>query len=160
MNEQNFEKIAKHNKVGSKLDSHGRSLDIYQSNLLSLCPALSLFLKVYAETIDQGHANPMVSWRNKSSIVWAQLGTQVVGGICYEYEPEARMGWIVLSFTDPEYRGCGINGILHEFFEAEIKNLGGVRIASLIHIDNVSRIRSAEKVGLLPQFYRTLKILD
>jgi GNAT superfamily N-acetyltransferase len=148
------------NKIGSQTDSQGRSLDVYHANSLSLCPALSLFLKVYAEILDQGFANPNVAWRNKSSMVWAQLGDKVVGGICYEYEPETRMGWIVLSFTDPEYRGSGINGILHEFFEAEVKKIGGARIASLIHVDNASRIRSAEKVGLLPQFYRTLKILD
>lgn len=148
------------NKIGSQTDSQGRNLDVYHANNLSLCPALSLFLKVYAEILDQGFANPNVAWRNKSSMVWAQLGDKVVGGICYEYEPETRMGWIVLSFTDPEYRGSGINGILHEFFEAEVKKIGGARIASLIHVDNASRIRSAEKVGLLPQFYRTLKILD
>lgn len=148
------------NKIGTRNDSRGSLLDLYQSNTLSLCPALSLFLKVYAEILDQGFANPNVAWRNKSSMVWAEISGKVVGGICYEYEPETRMGWIVLSFTHPDYRGRGINGILHEFFEAEIKKLGGVRIASLIHVDNTSRIRSAEKVGLLPQFYRTLKILD
>lgn len=148
------------NKIGTQTDSKGRSLDVYQADTLSLCPALSLFLKVYAETLDQGFANPNVAWRNKSSIVWAQLGNRVVGGICYEYEPETRMGWIVLSFTDPEYRGCGINGIVQAFFEAQVKKLGGARIASLIHVDNASRIRAAEKAGLLPQFYRTLKILN
>lgn len=148
------------NKIGTCNDSRGSTLDIHQSNSLSLCPALSLFLKVYAEILDQGFANPNVAWRNKSSMVWAEINGKVVGGICYEYEPETRMGWIVLSFTHPDYRGRGINGLLHEFFEAEIKKLGGARIASLIHVDNVSRIKSAEKVGLLPQFYRTLKILD
>lgn len=147
-------------KIGTCKDSRDSLLDIYQSNTLASCPALSLFLKVYAEIMDQGFSNPVIAWRNKSNIVWAQLDNRVVGGICYDYDSDTRLGWIVLSFTDPEFRGRGINGILHKFFEADIKNLGGTRIASLIHINNASRLKSAAKVGLLPQFYRTMKILD
>jgi hypothetical protein len=73
--------------------------------------------------------------------------------------PDVRMGWIVLSFTDPDCRGRGINELLHYTMEDDVKRLGGDRICSLVHVDNVSRQKSAEKVGLRPQFYRMNKLL-
>jgi len=145
--------------VKSTVDKKAEKLDIYWMDNLAMCPALSMFLKVYAETIDKGYSNPNVTWSNKNRVVWAQKDDQIVGGICYEYAPDVRMGWIVLSFTDPDFRGRGINELLHYTMEDDVKRLGGERICSLVHIDNISRQKSAEKVGLKPQFYRMNKLL-
>lgn len=146
-------------KIKTSPDAKGDMIDIYWQDNLGMCPALSMFLKVYAETIDKGYSNPMVTWSNKNRVVWAQKGDEIVGGICYEYAAEAQMGWIVLSFTDPDYRGRRINEMLHYVFEEDIKKLGGNRVCSLVHVDNVSRQKSAARVGLTPQFYRMNKFL-
>ena len=82
-----------------------------------------------------------------------------MAGICYEYRHPVRMGWIILSFTDPKYRGRGLNGILHTYMEDDIKKLGGNRVCSYVNLNNQKRLRSAEKVGLKPQFYRMQKNL-
>lgn len=144
----------------SAVDKKAELLDIYWMDNLIMCPALSMLLKVYAEMIDRGHSNPFFTWSNKNRVVWAQKGNQIVGGICYEYDAGGRIGWIVLSFTDPEFRGRGINELLHYAMEDDVKRLGGDRICSLVHIDNISRQKSAEKVGLRPQFYRMNKFLN
>ena len=146
-------------KISTIVDATGDSLDLYWQDNLGMCPALSMFLKVYAETIDKGFSNPMVTWSNKNRVVWVQKGNDIAGGICYEYAPEARMGWIVLSFTSPDYRGRRINEKLHYAMEEDIKRLGGDRICSLVHVDNVSRQKAAERVGLKPQFYRMYKAI-
>lgn len=140
-------------------DSSGEELTIYWQDNLVNCPALSSFLRVYAELIDKEFTNPFISWNNKNRIVWAENSERVVGGICYEFLQDSKIGWIILSFTDPDFRGRGINGLCHSIMEEDIKNLGGSRISSLVHIDNVSRQRSAEKVGLKPQFLRMNKDL-
>jgi hypothetical protein len=43
--------------------------------------------------------------------------------------------------------------------EDDIKKLGGERIASLVHVNNIKRQNSAKKVGMVPQFYRMNKEL-
>lgn len=147
-------------KIKTAPDAKGELLDVYWQDTLVNCPAMSTFLKVYAETLDRGYANPYVTWSNKNRVVWAQSRAQViVGGICYEYVPEPKMGWIVLSFTDPAWRGRRINEMLHTVMEEDVKKLGGERISSLVHVDNISRQKSAERVGLKPQFYRMNKVL-
>lgn len=137
----------------------GEIFKIYWQDTLVNCPALSSFLRVYAELIDKEFTNPFITWNNKNRIVWAENSNQVVGGICYEFLQDSKIGWIILSFTDPDFRGQGINGLCHSIMEEDIKSLGGLRISSLVHIDNVSRQRSAEKVGLKPQFLRMNKDL-
>lgn len=141
-------------------DKTGDILDVYFQKDLIMCPAFSSFLKVYAEIVDKGFSNPAVTWDNNKRVIWAQKDGKIAGGICYEFQQVARIGWIVLSFTDPEFRGRGINEIIHNLMEVDIKKLGGDRICSLVHVDNVSRLRSAEKVGLKPQFYRMNKFID
>jgi GNAT superfamily N-acetyltransferase len=145
--------------IGHALDNQGNSINIWHQENLNMCRALSLFLKVYAETIDEGFSNSVPFHNDNSRMVWAELNGIVVGGICYEYKQSLNMGWIVLSFTDPQYRGRGINKILHEYMENDIKKLGGYRVCSYVSINNEKRLKAAEKVGLKPQFYRMQKLL-
>ena len=67
------------------------------------------------------------------------------------------MGWLVLSFTEPEFRGRGLNQICHQYYEEDCKKLGAVMLSSLVAVDNKSRIKSAAKVGMYPKFYRMHK---
>jgi hypothetical protein len=142
--------------VKSVKDKNGEFIDLYKKDSLS-GPALSLFLRVYAEIVDKGWANQNITWEPKNYIIWAQKNNHVVGGICYDYRIENKTSWIVLSFVEPEQRGKRIYEILHEFLEEETLALGGKNIASLVHVDNISRQKSAEKVGMRPQFYRMFK---
>ena len=145
--------------IHSQPDDSGEMIDIWQSQSLSLCPAMSLFLKVYAEIIDKGYANPVVNWNNKNRVVWAEKQSSIIGGIAYDYMADQRCGWIVLSFTMPTERGRGINQILHNHMEKDLLDLGADSIASLVHVDNLSRQKSAAKVGMQPQYIRTVKAL-
>lgn len=140
-------------------DTLGDNMDLYKKDSLFMCPAMSLFLRTYAEIIDKGWANPNVTWDNKNRVVWAQKGDRIVGGICYDYKNENKTSWIVLSFVEPDQRGRRIYESLHQLLEDETKAVGGKHIASLVHVDNVSRQRSADRVGMKPQFYRMYKKL-
>jgi GNAT superfamily N-acetyltransferase len=68
-------------------------------------------------------------------------------------------GWIILSFTAPEYRGKGVNQLMHKYFEQIIKDKGGNKIASHVNVNNVSRIKAAQKVGFVPLYYRMNKFI-
>jgi RimJ/RimL family protein N-acetyltransferase len=145
--------------VKKTVDSRGEELVLYASHKMGQCPAMSLFLKTYAEIIDKGFAYPNITWTNTDRVIWAQKDSKIVGGISYQYTPDNKMGWIVLSFVDPEQRGRGIYQTMHDVLEKDIIASGGDRISSLVHVDNESRLASAKKVGMVPEFYRMLKKL-
>lgn len=144
--------------IKSAIDAKGETVDVYKKNNLS-GPALSLFLRTYAEIVDKGWANSNITWDSKNYVIWAQKGDTVVGGICYDFKNENGISWIVLSFIDPSQRGRRIYEILHNALEKETIALGGKGIASLVHVDNLSRQKSAERAGMKPQFYRMYKNL-
>lgn len=146
-------------KIKSIIEPSGDQIDIYWQDNLVNCPALSLFLKVYAETIEKGFSNPVMTWSNKNRIAWAQRGEKIVGGIAYEYAADSKMGWIILSFTIEDERGKGINGYLYPVIEEDVKKLGGERMSSLCHVDNTSMHKAYERRGMKPQFYRMNKMI-
>ena len=139
-------------------DKVGDDLVLYYSESIANTPVVATFLKIYAEIIEKGWCNPTIPFNNANRVVWAtRPDGKIAGGICFEYTAAVNTGWIVLSFTDPAERGKGINGICHTAFERISKNLGATKISSLVHVGNESRLRSAKKVGMTPQFYRMHK---
>jgi GNAT superfamily N-acetyltransferase len=149
-----------HTVVGKEIDAQGNELTIWFCDIIAQTPALAPFLRSYAELIDQGYASPYVAWGevNKLHVVYAlNAQEQFVGGIAFEYRQVAREGWLTLSFTEKEFRGRRINQVLHQYFEEIIRRRGGSRIASFIHKDNASRLKSAERVDFVPQYYRMVK---
>jgi GNAT superfamily N-acetyltransferase len=149
--------------VGTETDATGAQLNISFTDMITGSCAMSLFLKTYAEIIDTAFAAPMITWAevNKSHCIYAtDSNNLVIGGIVFEYRHFARGGWITLSFTHPENRGRRINQILHKYLEEFIRLRGGDHIASQVHVNNTARLRSSERVGLKPQYYRMYKQLN
>lgn len=147
-------------KVKDTLDKNGEHVEIWHNASIAGTPALSLFLKVYAEIVDNGFAIPVFLFNNEDRVVWAQRPDgKILGGISYEYQKEKRSGWLVLSFTDPAERGKGINQLCHDAYEDDCKKLGATCLESMVHVDNTQRIKSAAKVGMVPKYYRMYKQL-
>lgn len=153
------EKNSSIKKLATKQDSHGKVLEVFFQDSLTGCPAMSMFLKTYAELIDRGWAHPNMTWSNKCRMIWAEHQEQVVGGICYEYASDTRLGWIILSFVDPAWRGRRINELLQTAIEEDLRRSGADRLGSLVHVDNQPRQKAAARTGLVPQFYRMNKTL-
>jgi len=65
-----------------------------------------------------------------------------------------------MTTTDESERGKGINTILQEEVEKRGKEKhGATNVGSTIHAENVAALKSAERMGRLPIFYRTHKEL-
>ena len=120
--------------------------------------AASLMLRLYADLIDSGFAIG-VAIPNNSHIIWLEQNNAPIGGICYSIQPELSQAWIIFSFTMPAYRGLGVNQVCHKYLEADMKKRGLAFIGSHVHIDNISRLKSCDKVGLKPNFYRMHKAI-
>ena len=135
-------------------------MTVLQSDTIVGTPTLAPMLSCYGELLDKEWAAIGIPFRNTSSVIWIEdQDGQVMGGICYDIVTERREGWINLSFTVPEFRGRGINALAHSHFEQECKLRGMIYIGSIVSTENVQRLRSAEKVGLEPLFYRMIKRL-
>jgi RimJ/RimL family protein N-acetyltransferase len=150
-------------KIADETDANGNRITIWQSDQLASSKAMVLFLRTYAELIEKDFATEYISWSegNKFNVVYCtDESGKVLGGIAYEYRALIREGWIVLSFTNPDYRGGRINSIMHKYFERSIKERGGHKICSHVHLDNEPRLKAAERAGMKPQFYRMHKWLD
>jgi hypothetical protein len=156
----NFFKWEKFPCIGSAVDKQGDRVDFYQSQSLSFCPATGLFLKTLGDLWERGLSNPYISFGNKSQIIWAQKDTEIVGGIVYDYNDEAKVGWIILGFVATNQRRKGIYTALHNVFEDEIKKIGGLRIGTQLHVDSTNQVSTAEALGLENFFYRTQKWTD
>jgi GNAT superfamily N-acetyltransferase len=151
-----------HTVVGKETDAQGNELTIWFCDIIAQTPALAPFLRNYAELIDNKHATAYVAWGevNKLHVVYAiDNDNRFVGGIAFEYRHVSKEGWLTLSFTEKEFRGRRVNQVLHQYFEEIVRKRGGNRIASFVHKDNVSRLKSAQRVDFEPQYYRMTKVL-
>jgi hypothetical protein len=139
----------------------GRIAQIFYSNGLADCRATVLMLRTSAELIEKGFSIDYgIGIFNSAEVIWAECNSIPIGGICY-YKQTQHMSqhWILLSFTDSDWRGLGVNGICHAELEKLTLEAGLSHITSLVHINNTSRIQSCKKVGMTGEFYRMSKKL-
>ncbi len=138
----------------------GENIRIYQSDTLIDSKAVSLMLRLYADLIDNKFTLGSYFGFNKdSSIIWAEHDNKAIGGICYKNNYDIFQCWIEFSFTHPEWRNKGVNYFCHTELE-EICKYGNIQyISSQVNVNNIARIKSCEKVGLKPTFYRMHKVI-
>ena len=141
--------------LDSTQDKFGNLIEIYLTENLAWSPVYTLVLKTHLEIVEKKFAPPLLDHLgDNTKAVWAQdKSGNILGGIAFTIREDTFVGSIELSFTEQEHRGKGINGICHKYFEQYIKNLGIDLITSVVHIDNIQRLKSAEKVNFKPKFY-------
>jgi len=147
--------------IKTATDKNGIVREVRYCDIVPLAPPklVSFFYKHMAELIDNGFSGSVVHFHNKCKAVYIEDNGNVVGLIMFEYLPDNRRTFIVLSAVAHEYRGCGIYSILHEQFEVVSKKLGATEISSFIHVDNTHRLKTAEAHGFLPKWYRMSKFI-
>jgi RimJ/RimL family protein N-acetyltransferase len=145
-------------KLSNAVDKLGAPIEIWISPTIQHTPCVPLILQVYAELVEKKWVPFVIPFRPTQQLVWIQdINGKVLAGIVYEYQSDFLNGYLVLSFTDPDHRGRGLNEICHRCYEADCKKLGAVTLSSFVHVDNTARIKSAEKAGMLPKFYKMHK---
>jgi RimJ/RimL family protein N-acetyltransferase len=142
-------------------DKLGNDVTINYANMICVAPEelLIFYYNHAAELLKSGHGTTWVGINNKARAIYIEIDSKIVGHIVFDYYPDKRKTFIILSAVDKEYRGRGLYAIMHKEFESMSLKLGAVEIASFVHVDNISRQKSAEKVGFLPTHYRMFKRL-
>jgi len=148
----------------NKILKNGEIANIFYNNNLVGCNATRLILQTAGELIEKGFSiENSIGIFDSAEVIWAECNNIPIGGICYckQLQGVSAGNWIILSFTDPEWRGLNVNYICHKELEKLTIADGMNQITSLVHVNNIARIESCKKVGMSPKFYRmnqTLKI--
>jgi RimJ/RimL family protein N-acetyltransferase len=123
--------------------------------------ALSVFMREYANLIERGWARPYTAHNDKHKVIYACTDEDnvVMGGIVYGLNNITKVGWIIFSFTVSEFRRQGVYTALHNELERILRDAGMTDLASHVHVNNVVRQASCQKVGMQPEFYRMSKRL-
>lgn len=151
-------------KIANEVDALGEEVEVFHSDRISQeLPVCSMYLKATTYLIDKGWAMaPFGLISNSHKVIWVQRKSDGVpmGGVVYEYHPQNKQGWIVLIFTEEEFKGRRIYSILQKYLEEITVILGGTSIASMAHKDNEARLKAGEREGMTPQFLRLYKDLS
>ena len=143
-----------------QINKNGKNIFVFDSPVIAETPPYKLIFQCYNELLDKDMTMHNIPFRNNSSVIWIENDKQeVLGGIVYDFIPDRYEGWICLSFTDPKYRGKGINAMMHTELYALLRKKGAVSVGSHVSINNQARLNSAKKVGLEPLYYRMFKKL-
>lgn len=145
------------------VDGHGDPVKVWNSDYVGQNLSVgAMYLRATAFLVDKGWAMaPFNLVANTHKVIWVEAadGTPM-GGVIYEYHPHNKQGWIVLIFTDEQFRGRRVYSILQRNLENVTILAGGTSIASLAHKDNESRLKAGTREGMHPQFLRLYKDLS
>lgn len=157
MKHNNILTITTDTVYATDVDLQANPLTIWTNTSLAASRALPLFLRTSAELIENGFAFSLIHWNelNHHNVIFCtDANNNILGGMVWEYRQVINEAWIALSFTSPEFRGRRINQLMHKYLiEISVKR-GANKIGSHVHVNNTARLKSAERVGLVPQFYR------
>ena len=130
------------------------------NDVLEGSPAMAAFMREYADCIERGWARPYTAHNDKHRICYAKNPAgRVMGGVVYGLNQLTKVGWIVFSFTVPEFRRQGVYSALHQEVETLMTKAGMTDLASHVHVDNEVQLKSCEKLGKVPEFLRMNKKL-
>ena len=130
------------------------------TDVLEGSPALPAFMREYADLIERGWARPYTAHNEKHKVCYARNpDKRVMGGLVYGLNQLTKVGWIVFSFTVPEFRRQGVYTALHREVEDLMRQAGMTSLASHVHVDNLVRQASCSQVGMMPEFLRMNKRL-
>jgi GNAT superfamily N-acetyltransferase len=147
--------------LATETDKLGNIIEVMQCDSITEVRELySFFLRRNAELIDLQMAYPLITWEDTDGAVYITYDDKIIGHIVYSIGGPAKregMIWITLSAVDPDYRGRGLYTIMHKYFEQIGRDNGCTNMASLIHKRNSTRLKSAEKVGMIAVFNYMMK---
>lgn len=142
-------------------DKDGSNFEVKKIDKLSYTPVYTFFLRQQAELIDAGLSYPYTSWNDSScGAIYAERNGEVIGLIVFDRKKYPESLWIVLSSVDKKFRKLGIYKALHRHLESVALDIGCHYVCSHVHVNNHTRLKSAEIVGMKPIFYFMAKKLN
>jgi len=145
------------------VDALNEPVEVWHSDYIGQQLEVSaMYLRATTYLLDRGWGMaPFGLVSNQHKVIWVQRksDSKPMGGVIYEYHPHNKQGYIILIFTDEEFKGRRVYSILQRNLEDVTIANGGTSVASLAHKDNAPRLKAGEREGMTPQFLRLYKDL-
>lgn len=146
-------------RLGIVTDKTDAQLEIFHCNELITSPVYTKFLRSIADLIDTGFRYFGKTWEDEDcGVLYAKSNDVIVGHLVYS-RSQAGVVWVIEGSVEEEFRRRGIYTILYEFLENIAKEHKAAAILSLVHVNNIARIKSAEAYGMVPVYYQMIKEL-
>jgi GNAT superfamily N-acetyltransferase len=145
--------------LGTIEDKTGAKVIVKHARTLILAPSelIAFYYEYKSKLLRDGHGHNHIDVTDLHQAVYIEIDNKIVGHIVFKHVRDHKSTWIDLSAVHVDYRRRGLYSILHDFFEKVSKEQGAIEISSLIHVNNIGRLKSAEAKGFKPQFYRMSK---
>jgi ribosomal protein S18 acetylase RimI-like enzyme len=135
-------------QVLTAVDKLGSQVVIKKSPTLGMSPVVSLFMRGYAELIDNGFAYNNLAGHNKNNVIYVEIDNEVAGFIVYEIQDDiAKTCWIIFGSVLEKFRRRGLYKIMHNHLEKIAKSQGSTQIFSFVHKDNTAMMKLNESLG-------------
>lgn len=147
------------NDIATIKDPNGKDIVLKHCNSMGIGPASlsSFFYKSLAKVIDAGQGSTWPSYNFKSQAVYAEVDGEVISSVVFNFNPEKKQIYIVLSAVNELYRRQG----LYKIMQAEVakigKSLGAVEVTSFIHASNEITLKASRSCSFEPVYYKMVK---
>lgn len=144
--------------LSTERSKRGDLVEVKHINLIGNSPVMFFYLKHYVQLNEAGHGHPVLNANNNSSAVFAEVNGTVVGAIVYKLEDDPlKTTWKILSAVESSYRARGIYKMMHVCLERMVTSMGSKKIASHVHIDNITAQAGNKAMGLTPVWFKMEK---
>lgn len=123
--------------------------------------AFSLFLRAYAELLDNDQTPTGTPWDYNTQVVYFEDvdAHKIVSLLAFHINRQASQLWLLFNYTVPEHRRTGLYKQLHAHVETRARALGLRSLAGNIHASNVPSLEAARVLGHTVEFCRIIKPL-
>lgn len=149
-------------KIISTTDKLGNPIEIYHSKSLTWSPAYPSFLRGLADLMEQKFRYPIKSWDDAlCGVFYATHNDIIIGHVVYNLlqAEDAKTVWVIEGAVERDYRQRGIYTELYKHLENFSRSIGCLVLASTVHRDNLARLSSAAKIGMVPIYHQIMKRL-
>jgi len=133
-------------------------IEIIFKKTVANSPCMAMLLTGYAELVSKGWAGAFVPFGNRSSVVYAKQGDDILGAIVFVHDPDLETVHIQLSYIDAQYRGNRIHQKLHFVLQDHARTIGARRITSHVHKDNDPLLQASTRSGMATRWH--IQVLD
>lgn len=147
--------------ISTEKDNLGSDVAIKRALTLGTTPIVPIFMREFANLIDQGFTTNNMVATNKSKVIYVEIDNVIAGFIVYDIQHDdvSKTCWILFGTVLESFRRRGLYKIMHRHLEMAAKEQGSKQIFSLVHVNNTAMLELNKKLDKNPVFHRMEKYL-
>lgn len=147
--------------LATEKDNLGSDVAVKKALTLGTTPIVPIFMREFANLIDQGFTTNNIVATNKSKVIYVEINNAIAGFIVYDIQHDdvSKTCWILFGTVLEPFRRRGLYKIMHSHLEIAAREQGSKQIFSLVHVNNTAMLELNKKLDKNPVFHRMEKYL-